>query len=432
MAQPGLGRAIWFGILGFMLGALFVTLIRTLQQLTPLWDSGVGIIIGFLFSVFFFTWGIGAFNLRLSAHGEGPEIEKIHHDLEQKARAPGFLLRRAVWQLGGLLLLFLLAIFAFAAFPGGLALTTTITPGASTTMIGYIPVIIGGQTLQVSTLVVFILFIGFVLLSLAAIGGLLGTLVFRYDRSYRQSVAQAKAAAAALGAGAPAGLLAAPDPVAAAAVAAPAGKPMVIALPKWLRYLLVFGSLAYFANFPLMALTNAQVPLAAVWPMLWLLFLASGVVLFLEIVPAAARPIDAVVKFALTALAAHVVIGLAASWFATQTGMVIDPFFAAVIAIIGQVMALAAPAAVLRRDARMGVLSRYSITFAVLYAVFFYAAIGLIIPQEPAKTVLSVANALLFVAVIWRLSWLLGLLGQGAALLARLLRWLPKCLFQRG
>jgi hypothetical protein len=95
-------------------------------------------------------------------------------------------------------------------------------------------------------------------------------------------------------------------------------------------------------------------------------------------------------------------------------------------------MALAAPAAVLRRDARMGVLSRYSITFAVLYAVFFYAAIGLIIPQEPAKTVLSVANALLFVAVIWRLSWLLGLLGQGAALLARLLRWLPKFLFQRG
>lgn len=430
MAQPGLGRAIWFGILGFMLGALFVTLIRTLQQLNPLWDSGVGIIIGFLFSVFFFTWGIGAFNLKLSAHGEGPEIEKIHHDLEKKASEPGFVLSSAVWQLGGLLLLVLLAIFTFAAFPGGLALTTTITPGASTTMIGYIPVTIAGQTLQVSTLVVFILFIAFVLLSLTAIGGGLAMLVFRYDRSYRQSVAEAKAAAA-LGAGAPAGLLSAPESAPAVSAVA-AAKPVVIALPKWLRYLLVFGSLLYFANFPPMALTNAQVPLAAVWPMLWLLFLASGVVLFLEIVPAAARPIDAVVKYVLAALAAHVVIGLAASWFATQTGMVIDPFFAAVIAIIGQVLALAAPAAVLRRDARMGVLARYSITFAVLYAVFFYAAIGLIIPQEPAKTVLSVANALLFVAVIWRLSWLLGLLGQGAALLARLLRWLPKFLFQRG
>jgi hypothetical protein len=438
MAQPGLGRAFWFGIFGFLTGALLVTFIRAMQQMNPVWDSGVGIIFGMFISAFFFVWGIGGFNFRLSAHGEGPEIEAIHRELEAEAQQPRSILSGIIWQMAGLLLLFLLITFAFAIIPGGVALTTTAIPDASVAQNGFIELSIFGQTVLMGQLTLLILFIAFMLLTLAAIGGGLAFLVFRYDNTLKLTLTEEAAGAGpALASGAAAAALPAPqgDIVSVPAqqqTTAPAPKPLTIPLPKWLEYLIVFGSLLYVANFPLMALTNANVPLASIWGLLWTLFVLASLVLFIEIVPTHARPIDAVVKYALTGIAAYVVIGLVAGTIATQLQMVIDPFFAAVFLIIGIVMSLAAPALVFRADGRMAVLARYTVTFLILYAVFYYVAIGLIIPAEPAKTVLSVANALLFVAVIWRLPWLLGLVGMGAALLARFLRWLPKVLFQRG
>ncbi len=435
MAQPGIGRAVWFGIIGFLTGAALVIVIRTLQNLNPIWDSGVGLVFAMFFSAFFFVWGIGGFNMKLSAHGEGPEVEKIHEELEAKAKQPKSILSSAVWQIGGLLIGLLVLLFV-AALAGGMSLTTTTISDASLMMVGYMEIEIAGQTVFLSQVVVLIGFILFILLSLAAIGGGLAWLMFRFDEDYKNREIEA-AIAPALGSGAAAAALPAPGGLAVieGETHSPEAKPQrsfTIPLPKMLTNILVFGALLYFVSFPGLVMFGFNNLLADMWGLLWGLFIISTVILFIEIIPAWARSIDAVVKFALTALVVYAVVGLAAGWLATTINMYIDPFFAAIFVVIGQVIALAAPAALFRSDGRMLTLAKFTITFAVLWAVFYYAAIGLVIPAEPGRTTISIANTLLFTVVIWRLPWLLGLLGEGAALLARFMRWLPTVLFQRG
>jgi len=433
MAQPGIGRAVWFGIIGFLTGAALVTAIRMLQNLDPIWDSGVGLVFAMFFCAFFFVWGIGGFNFKLSAHGEGPEVEKIHAELAEEAKQPKTILSGAIWQIGGLLLGLMLLTFVVAV-SGGVSLTTTAVPDASLMMVGYMEVQIAGQTVYLSQLVVLLGFTLFILLSLAAVAGGIAWLVFRFDEDYKNREFEVNIAPA-LGSGAGVAALPAPGGIQASDGSAPQAQPgrsFTIPLPKWLNYLLVFGALLYFVNFPALVMFGFNTLLAGIWSFLWGLFIVSAVILFIEIIPAQARSIDAVVKYALTALVTFVVVGLAAGWVATTINMYIDPFFAAIFEIIGQTIALAAPAFIFRNDARMVTIAKFTIAFAVLYAVFYYAAIGLIIPAEPARTTISIANALLFTVIIWRLPWLLGLVGQGAALLARLLRWLPKVLFQRG
>ncbi|MBE2183899.1 MAG: hypothetical protein IAE89_10775 [Anaerolineae bacterium] len=433
MAQPGIGRAVWFGIIGFLAGAALVIVIRTLQNLDPIWDAGVGLVFAMFSSVFFFIWGIGGFNFKLSAHGESPEVQKIHAELAEEAKQPKHIISSIVWQIGGILLALMLLMFA-AALVGGMSLTTTILPDASVMEVGYISVQIAGQTVQLSQVVVLIGFVLFILLSLAGVAGVIGWLVFRFDEDYQTAKLEASGAPA-LGSGA--GVVALPPPGGlaigqSAGETADSQRGFTIPLPKWLNYLIVFGALLYFVNFPAIVMFGLNNMLADIWGFLSALFLLSAVILFIEIIPAKARSIDAVVKYALVALVTHVVVGFAAGWVATSINMYIDPFFAAIIEIIGQVIALAAPALVFRSDKRMRVIASFTIVFVVLWAVFYYAAIGLVMPAEPARTVISIANALLFTVVLLRLPWLLGLIGQGAALLARLLRWLPKVLFQRG
>lgn len=437
MAQPGLGRATLMGILGFLTGSLLVTVIRALQSMDPIWDSGVGIIFSMFLSAAFFVWGIGAFNFKLSAHGEGPEIEKIHAELQEKAKEPSYILTSTVWQIGGLLLGMILLIFAAAVL--GPSLTISGDPNSSTKMVGFFELTIAGETLYLSQFVIFLLFVGFVLLSLGLIAGGLAMLVFNYDRGLKVAQLEAKAAAAgpALGSG-NAAVAALPsgagDALVAAPPAAPAAprQPRNIPLPPRFAFWLVIAALIYFVHFPALALFGLNTALADIWPLLSLLFIGAGVLLFIEIIPAEERPFDAVLKYAITALAAYVVISLGASWFRDVSNMYIDPFFAGVIEIIGQVAALTAPAMIFRADSRMKTLAKYCATAAVLYAVFWYAAIGLILPTEPTKTVLTIANVVLITALLYRLNWLLGLLGIFAGLMVRLLRWIPKFLFQKG
>jgi hypothetical protein len=263
-------------------------------------------------------------------------------------------------------------------------------------------------------------------------------LVFRYDHSLKVTQAEAKAAAGPALASGNAAVAALPS-VAGEAAAVPAASPAQrksqarnLPVPPRFAFWLVIAALIYFVHFPALALFGLNNALSGIWPLLSLLFIGAGLLLFVEIIPAEDRPFDAVLKYAITALAAYVVVSLAATWFRDVTNMYIDPFFAGVIEVIGQVIALSAPAVVFRADARMKVLAKFFVTGAVLYAVFWYAAIGLIIPAEPARTTLTIANVVLITAVLYRLPWLLGLLGIFAGLLIRLLRWIPRFLFQKG
>lgn len=198
MQQPGLNRAIPAGILGFLIGAGLVYFIRALQQMDPVWSPGVGLVFGTLFCAGFFIWGIGAFNPKLSLHGEEAEAEAARAATEPPK--PGFVLGRSVWQVSTLLLVTTLVVMAFAFLPGGFTLTTTEDALASRTAFGYFPVEINGETVLVAELVVFVGFALIMIVSLLVVAALLGWLFTWLNQNVKEvevnPKAKAKAAAA--------------------------------------------------------------------------------------------------------------------------------------------------------------------------------------------------------------------------------------------
>ncbi len=173
--QPGVTRAIPMAIIGFMVGALVVIVLRALQGLDPLWNPGVGLVIAPIFMAAFFVWGVGAFNPKLSVHGNAAAEEAAHEELERAAESPRGILISTTWQLFLLVLLLLVLVGGFAALPHGLALTQTVVPGASTAMVGYAQVDLpfGLPSVQVSTLVIFMVFILWTMASLAVAGAII-------------------------------------------------------------------------------------------------------------------------------------------------------------------------------------------------------------------------------------------------------------------
>jgi Na+-transporting methylmalonyl-CoA/oxaloacetate decarboxylase gamma subunit len=166
MQNPGVSRAIPSGILGFLVGVLIVIILRGLQSLDPLWNPGVGIVFGALFGAAFFIWGIGAFDPKLSVHGE--EEEAAHHEEEADAvEKPTSILSTYVWQMVTLLIVVFVVLFAFALW-GGLTLRVTDDPLASTTAVGYFTLQLpfGGPEVLLSELVVFIAFVVWMFISL--------------------------------------------------------------------------------------------------------------------------------------------------------------------------------------------------------------------------------------------------------------------------
>lgn len=179
--QPGLSRAIPMGIIGFMVGALLVIVLRGLQGLDPLWAPGPGIVLSVIMTAAFFVWGIGAFDSRLSIHGDEALEEAVHEELAAESEKPRSLLTSTVWQLATGLLVLLILVGGFAALPGGLALTQTVVPDASPTSVGMVPFQLpfGGPEVMVSQLVIFAAFTLWALLSLVVVAGILAY-IFSY------------------------------------------------------------------------------------------------------------------------------------------------------------------------------------------------------------------------------------------------------------
>lgn len=191
MQQPGLSRAIPAGILGFLIGAGLVYVIRALQQVDPVWSPGVGLVFGTIFCAGFFIWGIGAFDPKLSLHGEEAEAELARQAATEPK--PGFILGRSIWQITTITLLVTLALVVFAFLPGGFTLTTTADPLASRTALGYFPVEINGETVLVSELVVFLVFAVVMIVSLLIVAALLGWLFTWLNRNVKEVEVAAKA-----------------------------------------------------------------------------------------------------------------------------------------------------------------------------------------------------------------------------------------------
>jgi hypothetical protein len=176
-------------IIGFMVGALIVIILRGLQSLDPIWASGPGLIMGVIFTAAFFVWGMGAFDPRLSIHGDPEAEEAVHEELEQKAERPSGILTSSIWQLVTATLILSVILGGFAALPGGLTLTQTVVPGASPTTVGFadVPLPFGGPTVQVSTLVIFAVFVIWAFISLAAFAWVLMWLFTFISRGLAES-----------------------------------------------------------------------------------------------------------------------------------------------------------------------------------------------------------------------------------------------------
>lgn len=134
--QPGLSRAIPLALLGFILGAFLVLIVRGLQSVDPVWDPGVGLVLGVLLCAAFFVWGMGAFDPKMSAHGDDAHAAPADEELD----APK-LLGGLTWQLVALLSVAIVIVFALGAY-SGLGLIITDDPLASATTIGMNPVVV--------------------------------------------------------------------------------------------------------------------------------------------------------------------------------------------------------------------------------------------------------------------------------------------------
>lgn len=103
MDKPGLARAIPYMIAVFVLSLAIVYGIRALQDMDPVWMNAdtsegaqVGLVLAAFASMFAFMWGVGAFDPKMSEHGDHA------HEAEETAPESEFALQtsRAVFRLG--------------------------------------------------------------------------------------------------------------------------------------------------------------------------------------------------------------------------------------------------------------------------------------------------------------------------------------------
>jgi hypothetical protein len=129
-------------LLGFVLGALIVLILRGLQSMQPVWEPGVGLVLATFMCAGFFVWGMGAFDPKMSVHGEHAHDDNHADD---KDAPPSALLGGLTWQMTALLSVSIVVVFALGAY-SGLALISTQQPLASRSIIGQNPVVLADLT----------------------------------------------------------------------------------------------------------------------------------------------------------------------------------------------------------------------------------------------------------------------------------------------
>lgn len=186
--KPGVSRGITMGFVGFVVGALTVLILRGLQSMDPLWDPEIALILCAFTITGFFLWGVGAFDPRMSVHGEHAADE--HHG-EEEAK-PGSVLLGLTWRMTALTVVILVVLFAMAMLPTGLSVIKAGEAGSSVFENGFAvfelpfgagPLTIGGQPVVVSQFTILIVFIIIMVISLVAVAGALGLILYWLNRS---------------------------------------------------------------------------------------------------------------------------------------------------------------------------------------------------------------------------------------------------------
>ena len=198
--QPGLSRAVPVSMLAFIGSLVFVMVVRYLQDVTPLFDPGVGMILAAFVSSFAFIWGMGGADPRMSTHPHEPEVdaetglivygeEDEHHEkVAEEDGDPISVLGYSIWQVSFLTIVVLSLIAGFALAPTGFTLQTTNDPDANVSSIGdeawEIPLI--GVETELSQLAAFSMVIIFTFVLLFIIGGGIGLMMTSLNQGVKE------------------------------------------------------------------------------------------------------------------------------------------------------------------------------------------------------------------------------------------------------
>ncbi|MCB9449883.1 MAG: hypothetical protein H6672_00495 [Anaerolineaceae bacterium] len=171
--QPGLNRAVPMGILGFLLGALIVVILRGLQSLDPLWETGPGLVLAVFMGAGFFVYGMGAFDPKMNVHGEPDEATPAAPD------GPFTILSGYMWKITTAIIILFVVVFGIATIPSGPVLRSVHQADGAAEAVGMVPVQLpfGGPTVEVSQLTIFAVFVVWMLLSLFAAAAAVGLLI---------------------------------------------------------------------------------------------------------------------------------------------------------------------------------------------------------------------------------------------------------------
>lgn len=197
--KPGLARAVPMGIIGLILGLLFVIVLRALQSVEPVWDAQLGFVVGAFTASFAFAWGMGALDKRMSQHPHEPEVDKEtglvlrdaeadpveNVDAEAQQTPPGRVLSFSIWQVSYWQIILFVGLFAFATLPTGLNLQTTRNASGNTAAVGYFEFTLPftETTVTVSQLTLFAFFVFFTLASLYGTAWVIGRIFLTLSKN---------------------------------------------------------------------------------------------------------------------------------------------------------------------------------------------------------------------------------------------------------
>lgn len=208
-------RAIPMGIIGFVLGAALVVLLRGLQQMDEVWNPQLGLTMGGLFATVFFLWGIGGLSGKMAAHevhepdedefGNELPVEEHHHD---EPTGVG-ILQEQVWTVAFWVVVIALVTYAFSTIPGGFGYVLSSDPGANTNAIGYFTLELPflPEPLVVSQLTMFVFVVAFTMLSLFVAAWLISKALFGLNSGIKTVKAEGNRPLTALPEASNAGLL---------------------------------------------------------------------------------------------------------------------------------------------------------------------------------------------------------------------------------
>lgn len=168
--QPGLPRATVGGIIGFLVGILFVTGLRLLFGFTPAWNPGLSLVMGVFLTTFGVVWGIGGFKPEMSAH---PDDNAPVLSIEEQAEAAGpwGVLTNTMWQLIFLMVVMMVIGIVVALIPG-VGLNVTSDVDASVKGLGSQTLTLFGEEFVVNQAFMLLGFILFAVVSLAIATGI--------------------------------------------------------------------------------------------------------------------------------------------------------------------------------------------------------------------------------------------------------------------